>query len=524
MRTGLSFIRKTTSFLALFSLFASVTLYAKDSALDQILGMRHRPTMDVILTHLKALNKETIPVEGSPQGGGIDTWVERGIIAAPKLITAMEKTFPGATWVFVGRDSLAWADIFESFYLGIGQEGRVLRIPCSRDTLSYLTGNEEMTLKYLETFGLDPESVKAGNSYIFVDTVSKGYGQQLRTFVTTLYSNYEKQGGKVADILERVNIFGLQVSTFGGTMISYLTRDDFFKKEKKRYLAADFDRDYFNQHKILMYPIQPNAINELGYEHFTMQWHGSSGAVTYDPTTKQIEITLGEPNPIEQRRSVLWQQRQFANATTSQEFYDVVTFEALLNSYEFPQKRTTTLKSLKPEEALERARALVPSLIKFNKKRPATGKKTWIKSYEQSFQQQWEQYGAFEQAQNSEKTTAGSTFVQLIKNWQGYEALIKINYLLKMADNLYSKQIITDADLEDILLAIFNGENVWSLGNKKVREKVLALPGFVKAFDSLIKSNDPTLLKMALISNALLFLASKADCEDLLEEDEEGGE
>lgn len=308
----------------------------------EFLNRSERPTMAETagVAHL-IVDEPGVPV--ALRHHQMDVWLDLVIQHAPRMIAAMEKTFPGATWVFLGRDSLLWADVVEAFYLSIGQRDRVVRIGVSKATFHDQMGNSvaspDQLYALLETHGLDIEEVKRGRGYVFVDTISQGYGRQGRALLGTIYSRFQKEEGDAFRLLRRVNIFGLTVSTFSGTRYPWYHAEEFFSEEENRYQTkriADFNK----HHHILTYdePDSTKQVNEAGYEHWTGAWNGSFGVLQRDASG----ATRAVPGPLNHelyRKTILWTQKRLLERTAKREFLERVKSEASQIGYEFPMKR-----------------------------------------------------------------------------------------------------------------------------------------------------------------------------------------
>ncbi len=319
----------------LFFLFVSQSLLALPFISDTT-----RPTMKMISEVVERLNfAEGIPdnqlLGQKAQGLTYEHWLQVMLEKGPELIAAMEKTFPGATWACVGRDMEAIGDLLEAFYLSIGQEGRVARLGVSKPTFQNL--DPVMMLKFLENKGLNIPEVQRGHPFIFVDTVSQGYGRQSAEMLDIVYKEYAKSGKNAADLLRKVNIFGLIVSTFQGKANPFQNVEEHLQKNEAR-LRANPQEDNFKTHTIITFHDPGKTFNEAGYAHYTGAWHDVNGPLVRDGDGK-IRSSPGHLSQLNLRKSILWLQRELLANVKKESFLSRVRQEAQKLGYEFPMRR-----------------------------------------------------------------------------------------------------------------------------------------------------------------------------------------
>lgn len=328
---------QSTIFAVSLLLASSGVAIAGKTTYENLLDGPSRPTMKVIArTHAKFPTVKGIPIKNQFGGAGHSTrkWMKLAVENAPKLIAALESTFPGGTWVFLGRDSLVWSDAIEAFYLSRGETGRVERIGASKASFASaaLQKNPDgYLMDLLKTHGFDLDAAAAGKArpFIMIDTVSSGGGRQARSLLGAAYRTFVNGGGNPADLLTRLNFMGLEVSTFQGRGISHVKFDQFraqLPDQEARYRDGQV-RDFEQNHLLITYPQMPNTASEAGYEHYTFAWHGSYGEFSRN-RARQVTAAPGEISPLDQRQSILWMQRELWLAINSQKFHDEVDAEA----------------------------------------------------------------------------------------------------------------------------------------------------------------------------------------------------
>ncbi len=319
-----------------------------------------RPTMADVAESLPSIPDLNSSLRNQ-RGSQTSTFVRLLIQGGPTLIANLEKAFPGATWAFLGRDTQLIADLVESFYLSIGQKGRVVRVGMSKPTLASLTDASLLT-RYLEGLGLSVETIDSAPPFIFVDTISQGYGRQARTLVSHFYEHYEeKTGSEPARLLRKVNIIGLVVSTFQGSRHDLAGLPALLAEEEARYLAAG-SVDFFNEHKIPTFPEPVNLFNETGYEHYTGAWHGPFGSLVAEGGA--VRSTPGEAQPATMRTQILSSQAAIWAAVSAPDFLNQVKEKAKALGYEFPVQPPARVQAKAMAMALAPPPELPPHLKK----------------------------------------------------------------------------------------------------------------------------------------------------------------
>lgn len=313
--------------------------FSEGEGYEKLLQNPTRPT----LAQVDAVLSE-IPDE-DPYSRKTEQWINLMIQHGPNILANMERTYPGAKWVFLGRDVAAWADFFEAFYESIGQKGRVSRVGVSKASFASV-GNDKKTLfELMQANGLDVDDAldtENGHPFIFVDTVSGGRGRQGRQLLDAIYTEViASKGLKPSQLLPRINIFGLEVSTFPGGTESHQGGEKEFVQD---LLGQEYDTakkpDFYENHRFLSLRQSPNRANEASYVHFLYAWNDSYLDIVRD----KKGIPYAKPGELQNdatRRIVLWTQKKLINAARSPEFRLAVSLAAatLQGKYEFPLER-----------------------------------------------------------------------------------------------------------------------------------------------------------------------------------------
>lgn len=256
---------------------------------------------------------------------------------APQMVAAMEYSFPGATWAFLGRDVLLWADVLDAFYQSIGQDDRVVRIASSTESFSSINHNPWALVEYLQRQGLALGNIRERHPFILVDTVSAGDGRQGRAFLASVYHYYADRGGEPVDLLDRVNMFGLAISSFRGKLNSYEETARILEKQAETYREEPYV-DYFTEHRIIHLPNTQNNANEAGYVEKSGSWTGKFSPFTRDGDGNIVSLP-SKIESISMRKTVLWYQARIIEAVSKPKFLEQVRKRAHRLGYRFPERR-----------------------------------------------------------------------------------------------------------------------------------------------------------------------------------------
>ena len=319
----------TLNFFFLF-LVLSKSVYAADT-LEELHRQPFRPTMQDVLPFLNQIKDEPgIPVAARvipnyDKRIDIPTWLQRLLDSAPRLIAAAEALHPGATWVFLGRDSMAISDVFEAYYHTLGQKNRVVRLGVSKASFEHL--DPKHLRDYLAQFFYDHGFNWNGQDgeyppFILIDALSGGYGRQGRSILAAMYQQGLSEGEIMPTILERMNFLGLVVSTFQGAAYDVTQASVQQKREKWIWLLEDQNTEHqklFDEKTIVTYASAIKGANESGYTHFIGAWHDSYGNF-YRSRKGEIRTKLGAEFPLEMKKSILWTQKKIWEAVRAPQF------------------------------------------------------------------------------------------------------------------------------------------------------------------------------------------------------------
>lgn len=222
----------------------------------------------------------------------------------PRFIGTLEAVFPGATFVFIGRDMMALSIAVESFFHSIGHESRVLRIGMSKTTLE--SSDPSQLRDLLQSSGVDFSTLEAPHPYIFIDTISSGHGRQGRALIDAIYSFHVQRGVNPAVLLRRFNFVGLRALTTTLQMDPVEQANLLLYREERWYLQTQPTQNFGQTHHIFGYnddrKNKLDGVSEVGFEHFTGSWHEPFGEIRFE--NGQSLALRGKPKSMEMRRAV----------------------------------------------------------------------------------------------------------------------------------------------------------------------------------------------------------------------------
>ena len=128
------------------------------------------------------------------------------------FIVDLERHFPGAIVVAVGRDSSYVGELIDAYYNSRGEPGRVIRLDASRRTLY---SDRESLLLYLRQQGVELNPALVTRPYIFIDRTEFQVDRtldntsQLLRLISAVYHGAQKQGFKAAAMYRKFNVVAL---------------------------------------------------------------------------------------------------------------------------------------------------------------------------------------------------------------------------------------------------------------------------------------------------------------------------
>lgn len=311
--------------------FLSTVALAQDRPFQKgLLDQPNRPTMIQVENAIQwdgdwdnLEERRSLKNLRSPNGARtIDSWLQLATKNFPVLLAQLEKHFPNGRYAFIGRDVAIMADLFESYYLSLGQTDRVVRIGFSKPSI--LGKKPTDIFAYLNSKGITLESLSS-RPLVLIDTVSTGQGRQGRAILNSVYREWKKKGGNPIGLLRKVQMVGLIVSTYSGKenpIQDFGRTVENMKRKWKQKLPSQFNRSI----PPFTFKDQGHSFNEIGYEHWTHAWHGRFGPIHRNDSGFTITLP-GSPNLLDQRRSVLLFQKRILDWVKSKEVKRAITRE-----------------------------------------------------------------------------------------------------------------------------------------------------------------------------------------------------
>ena len=138
-------------------------------------------------------------------------------LEVPLTIARMEKAFPGARWVAVGRDASTLGDVLDAFYISIGQPGRVKFLSIS--TGSY--GDTTLFLRYLRELGVPKNEQELAHAVpiVFLDRTSYGTWRASSS-QQILHAAYTAYAGDKVGLVRMVNFLTTEPVTIAWSSAS----------------------------------------------------------------------------------------------------------------------------------------------------------------------------------------------------------------------------------------------------------------------------------------------------------------
>ena len=325
------------SVLIMFSMGGVSVSAPERNDINDLYRRPDRPTMQEVLPYLDQIVDEPgIPTNAAESNERIDIprWLDILLRSAPRLIATAERLYPGATWVFLGRDSMAISDVFEAYYHTLGEKKRVVRLGVSKATFNKMSP-EHLQYNFKEFFkqhGFHWNKMDDKPPFILIDAISGGFGRQGRSVMAAMYMEGMDKGKTLPFMTDRLNMLGLVVSTYKHPVKYDVSQAAEHRiKEKWMNLLTNQRPDYnqlFNEKIILTYEAEIQSANEAGYTHFIGAWHDSYGPFQKDENGK-VQAKPGAEFSLVMKKSILWTQKKIWEVVRSPHFADLMQKEKM---------------------------------------------------------------------------------------------------------------------------------------------------------------------------------------------------
>jgi hypothetical protein len=236
---------------------------------EDLVKQQRRPTP----SQLRKAYRGRIP-DHNPFTRNGDGAVQAKIRAAAKLIAVLERSYPGATYLPLGRDAVMMADVMEAYYTHLGQPHRVARIDASSSSFN---GNQQDIIDFLKhNTPIDFSDPKKSKGFVLFDNTSYGTSSQSHLVMNAIYAEYARHGYDMAEVHKKIGI----VSTYTGLSLgdastSGETLKSYFETEKQNRSSSPAAP-----------PSQAIFAPEVQSSMYGNEWHGSWGAFTRDASGK----------------------------------------------------------------------------------------------------------------------------------------------------------------------------------------------------------------------------------------------
>lgn len=248
----------------------------------------------------------------------------------PETIAKLELMYPGAMWASLGRDALGVADVLESFYLALGQPGRVVRVNASSGTFG--SRDDGMYIQMLKDVGMDIDNSDRMRPFIIFDNTSYGSASQSTQLITKVYNYFkQKTGQPISHLFHKVAV----VSTSSGETTS------------DPHIFFDLLRKSSEGKPIPSRILNISNMSFLLYSNYGNEWHGTFGhLVKYE--NGRVGGALGSEASLQTKEYILNQILEGYYAVNSLEFLELVRAAAKRLGYDFDEHIKTYSKDWVP--------------------------------------------------------------------------------------------------------------------------------------------------------------------------------
>ncbi len=312
---------------------AGMNVKSADS-IQMLLEQRSRPTVNEFVSAMDAKY-------------GINAWPSinpfyNGVSLSPQnaaiIIASMERAFPGATYLGLGRDVALLTDLLDGFYQSIGQPNRVRRLDASGPSFPHYynattessQNDRELLFDFLRSNGLSFEKMNDDYPFVVFDVTSWRSTSQSRQLIRAAYQSYSLQGGDLKKLYDRVNFVGISMS--GGTesnVIKPSLNIEQLKESERSHITTEGPVHPF---------YLPKVTSSLTY---TTGWHEMFGPF-HRTADGRVSTTPGADVP-SAHETILGEMFDVMKIVRDPTFIDLVKKAALELGYEFPLKRTESL-------------------------------------------------------------------------------------------------------------------------------------------------------------------------------------
>lgn len=325
-----------------------------EQAYIRLLNLDHRPS----IAEVKEAFGESIYQQGFFETLSAQVRAQLGAIAvsgsieaiAPAIIAAFEKSYPGGTFLGMGRDSSLLTDILDSFYQSMGQENRVLSLEVGRGSF----GDEAMVEQYLKQKGFDPAKLAQSSFIVPFDATRFTDHSQSRLLLGVMkrlcLASARCDANLFASKVGFINT-GFRKGMYATNLYTGIETDELLRSLiEKNVDMGD-----------VVGALSVDVPNNLTY---TLEYHGSyEGFVKHDNGVEPLRGTLAESST---RRAIIARQIEIIRTTSSPEFRKKVFEVAKAKfGYEFPLERVNSENGIRQIRGFMRPQMPVQTIIEF---------------------------------------------------------------------------------------------------------------------------------------------------------------
>ncbi len=252
----------------------SINIYAQNKAQTELIENNTRPDIHLFFSNKSLLEEYQVSDLNNYENTRLPVYKSQ----FSNLIISLEKTFPGGTYAFLGRDTAMVADAVEAFYLSIGQKGRVKRINISTPSLQGAT--PQLLAEFLSQEGLKiaPEQYSS-KTFVLIDSTTFSSKSQSTIIFNSVIEEMLRLGVPSEEILKIFNI-----ASFNRTSVNA-----FHPLEIKK---EDVEREIIEQHKFFRENsrIDRMAFLYVSQMNYDSEWHDKFGPLTRNGEGKLVTI------------------------------------------------------------------------------------------------------------------------------------------------------------------------------------------------------------------------------------------
>lgn len=317
--------------LVFFSLLPTQSFASESAEVEKLLTMERRPQYADIVRAFGGQWPSENPINLPLRMRTVDSIMEK----LPKVILALEQSFPGGTYAFLGRDVGTLGDFVQMVYaFHFGQTDRVKFFDASKESFpswNNFDDNYPYILGHLKKIGFDIDKInEQKHPWVVVDVASWRDMSQLRQVMRAGYRRYAENGGNPKELVRKYNVLAVGMGFY-----REFTETDF---EPQGYLNAMAQTA--SAEGIGVDPIYLDVQSTFAYLHTL--WHGVFSKFQMQPDGTAITYP-GEPAPRVQKLDALFEIFEGAKVIASPQFRDALEATFREAGFEVPTKRVKAL-------------------------------------------------------------------------------------------------------------------------------------------------------------------------------------